>query len=441
MTLLQPEHIEVVVFRSHQDFRRYFGERFGGLLVHGTYPPIAFLYGTPDQWEHRETLALTETTSTLKHELTHHLAAYIYRRQPRWFSEGMAQFFETMRLSEDGKTATLGDVNLDAMQAYNFNRTVSVADAFAWGGKLDAMDEATTSGLYGLSWLLVHWLYNTHPQQFDRYQTLLVKGIDPDKAWKVAFPTLTPAALDVELNQYVHLGEFRNLSIAVPEVPDAQRARPMTSAEVHATRARTAFASAAMQVHGEAQLADAKAELAAALAEEPGNVQALQMKMGTVPAAERVALGRRAAAAHPEDGVAWLLLADALADDAGSTEERAQAYRKATELVPDSPTAFNNLAWMELQKGRATEAVSLASTAVRIGPWNSAFLSTLAAALAGAGRCTEAVTAQARAADMLPEAAPAATRAGYAARLAALQKHCTEATEGPDAGARPPATP
>ncbi len=439
--LLQPERIEVVVFANRQDFQSYFGDRVGGVFIHGAYPPVAFLYGPPDKWEQRATLALTETTSVLKHELMHHLAAFIYRRQPRWFSEGMAQFFETMRVSEDGTTATLGDANLQAFHSYLRVRSVNVADALAWSGKLDQQDEATTSGLYGLSWLLVHWLYNTHAADFDRYQTLLAKGIDPDKAWKAVFPNLSPGALDSELNHYAQLGEFRNVPVPVPEVPDTLHERTMTAADVHATRARTALSAAASQVHGEGQLADAKKELAAALADDPANVRALAMKMGTVPPAERAALGRSATAAHPEDGLAWLLLAESLQNSGENWEECMQAYRKATELLPDNATAFNNLAWMYVQKGQPQEALPLAVTAVRIAPWDSAFLDTLAAALAGVGRCTEAVTAQARAVDNLPERAGPAVRARYAERLADFQKNCKSAAGaflGTPGGASPP---
>ncbi len=435
MKLLQVEHIEMVVFRDHPEFQRYFGDRLAGLFVHGAYPPLGFLSGTADSWEHRETLALPETTSILKHELTHHLAAYFYRRQPRWFSEGMAEFFETMRFSEDGKTATLGDANLQAWQSYNRARSVTVADAMAWSGKLDEKDQATTGGLYGVSWLMVDWLYNTRPQDFDRYQTLLVKGIDPDKAWKAVFPDLKPADLDTQLQQYIQVGSFRNISVAVPPVDPTVREQPMTLAEVHATRA-TALAAGSMD--GAGPPVEAKAEIDAALAEDPANVRALQLKLGTVSAAERPALGRRATAAHPEDGVAWLLLAASLPDTAETFDERAQAYRKATELVPDNPTAFNNLAWMQLQKGRAMDALPLALTAVRMAPWDSAFLDTLAEALVAAGRCTEAMGIQTRAVEMLPERSTAAVRALYAGRLASFQTKCSEAstvTPTPAAGA------
>ena len=127
--------------------------------------------------------------------------------------------------------------------------------------------------------------------------------------------------------------------------------------------------------------------------------------MGLVRPEERLTLGRRAAQRHPEDGVAWLILGETLQDVPESWDEQAQAYQKAMLLLPDNPTAFNNLAWMYLQRGRALDALPLALSAVRMAPWESSMLDTLAGALAALGRCSEAQAIQTRAIDLLPERA------------------------------------
>jgi len=426
--LLQPERIEVVALSNHQEFQTYFGEYTGGQFVQGSYPPTIFLYGGPEQWERRETLALEETTSILKHELSHHLAAFFYRRQPRWFAEGLAQFLETMRVSEDAKTATLGDINLQAMRAYARWRTLTVADALAWGSTFNPGDQGNVNGLYGLSWILVHWLYNTHPEEFARYQNLLIKGIEPDKAWKATFATLVLSDVDKDLNHFARYGEYRNVSLPIPEPDLTVQARPMTSSEVHATRADLALAAALSRADGKAFVQQALKELSAALADDPGNVRALRLQLSLVKPTERVALSRRATVAHPDDGLAWLTLADALRDSGENWEECTQAYRKAAQLLPDHPAAFDALAFINVQKGRPQEALPLAVTAMRMAPWDAAILDTLAAALAGVGRCSEALATQARALDMVGENSSAATRSAYAGRLAALQKKCAEAS-------------
>ena len=42
---------------------------------------------------------------------------------------------------------------------------------------------AWKSDSVAVSWLLVHWLYNTQPDAFAAYQVKLAKGVDPTVAW------------------------------------------------------------------------------------------------------------------------------------------------------------------------------------------------------------------------------------------------------------------
>ena len=90
------------------------------------------------------------------------------------------------------------------------------------------------------------------------------------------------------------------------------------------------------------------------------------------------------------------MLGDALREGGGSAEESAQAYRKATELLPDHPAAFNALATLDLKKGQPAQALPQAQAAVRMAPWDAVMLDTLALALAGVGRCGEAAATEAR---------------------------------------------
>jgi tetratricopeptide (TPR) repeat protein len=433
---LPQERVELVVFSDHQDFERYFGDLVRYKVVLETYPPTIFLYGAPERWEQRASMELEETNSPLKLALMQHLATFFYRRAPRWFSIGLAEFFETLRISPDGTSAILGGVNILAISRYRNQRTLKVADAMAWGTTLNPRDEGTVGGLEGLSWLMVNWMYNTHLPEFVRFQKLLVTGMDPTKAWNVVFPPATVANIDQELNSFALYGPFGRAVLTLPEGEftfDSER--PMTSAEVHATRAAAALAAE----HAK----QAQTELSAALADDPGNVFALRRQLPLVKPAEALALGRLATATHPDNGLAWLTLGDALKEGGETSEERAQAYKKATELSPNHPAAFDALAAMSVKKGRADEALPLALNAVRMAPWDAGFLDTLASALAGVARCSEAVAMEARAVDKASESSGAPQRAVYAAHLAEIQKGCVEApqTEVPPPAPLSPAAP
>ena len=371
---LDQDRIELVVFSNHQDFERYFGDFVADKVVLGDYPPTVYLFGSPDRWERRVTLEEEATVSVLKEALAQHLATFFYRRQPRWFSIGLAEYLETLRIAADGRTALLGIVNLQAMNDARTHRSVGVADALAWGTTLNPTDEGTLLGLRGVSWLMVQWMVNTHLPEFVRFQKLLVTGLDPAKAWKVVFPTLLPGDLDKELHQYLQYGSQGVATVSIPESDETtlDSERLLSSADVHALRAEAALAAD----HAK----DAQAELSAALADDPTNVAALRLQMPLLKPSERVALARRATAAHPEDGLAWVMLGDALRETGGNPEECTQAYKKAMELLPDHPAAFSALASLDLQKGQPAAALPQAQAAVRMAPWDAAMLATLASA-------------------------------------------------------------
>jgi cytochrome c-type biogenesis protein CcmH/NrfG len=116
----------------------------------------------------------------------------------------------------------------------------------------------------------------------------------------------------------------------------------------------------------------------------------------------RLENGRRAVAAHPDDGWAWLLLADALWDAEGPTEERYRAYQRAVQLLPDSPLVLGRAARNLLSRNERPEALALAERASQLAPWNGEVQTIHALALAATGRCSEGVSAAKQARSMLP---------------------------------------
>ena len=431
-TLPASDVIEVTVFANGLDFERHFGRNIAGVFFHEV-PPFAVMYGHPAKWEHRASLATPETTSVLRHELVHHLAASIYRRQPRWFSEGLAQFLETVRTGDDGKSVVVGAANLDAMQKYRSFRSLTVADALAWSGKLDALPEATLHGLYGLSWVMVHWLYNEHSEQFAQFQALLAKGIDPDKAWKIILPGLNTPDLDAAVNQYVRHGNYQEyLAPFVDPAPPLQES-PLGEADVHAERARVAMAAARSSVDRASHEKEAQEELATALRIDPSAASALVLRFGLAAPKDRAAIARQLTQAHPEDGRGWLLLGEALREG-GAGPEREAALKKAVALRPEDPTALNNLAWIYLQQGKPADAAPLIGKSIQLAPYDPYTLDTLAATQAMLGKCSEAVASQSRALETLPEGASATRRRSYEERLDRYRTRCTSATAATPGG-------
>jgi hypothetical protein len=151
--------------------------------------------------------------------MAHQLSAEIWPRQPLWFAEGLANFLEPVFYADDEKNVVLGGVNFDALREYKGVRTVGIADALAWKAGLATLAQREAAGLYGFSWLFVHWLYNTHTKELTRYLEELERGSAPDVAFETAMKTIDLTTVDQDLFEYQKHGEFEESMRPLVETP------------------------------------------------------------------------------------------------------------------------------------------------------------------------------------------------------------------------------
>jgi hypothetical protein len=231
------EQTEVYVLANGLDFERYFGKLTAGLFLHDS-PAVFFLYGTATHWELRKS-AHVPTPSVLRHEMAHQLSAEVWPHQPLWFAEGLANFLEPVFYSDDEKYVVLGGVNFQAYREYRGVRTATLEDAIAWKTGLSGLAQREAAGLYGISWLFVHWLYNTHPKELTRYLEELERGSAPDVAFEAAMEKLDLAVVNRELFEYQKHGQFEESMRPLVETPlsaDALRDRKLDASEVTAVK-------------------------------------------------------------------------------------------------------------------------------------------------------------------------------------------------------------
>ncbi len=434
------EPVDIIVLKDRLDFERYSAPGSRGLYSHSSLPPRIVLWGAPDSWEeklsemgpsgmaspHQFTgpqpappvnhhgsrssfiaspqrgspapdaefaahvdLVRAGSDSVLRHELAHHVASAVYGRLPLWFSEGQAQFLESLKLSEDGRSATIGLLNPSAWLEFRRLRTVTTLDVLRWDTPLSGLSQAESMGRYGTSWQLYEWLFTTRRDGLRCYQEGLASGEASASAWARCFPDLVPSELDHTLWEFSRNGKPALVEIAVPPVGFEVKIRPLSEAEFHLVRAQVALAAPQKAE----LLAEAQTELERALAADPASVGALQLLAPLVSPQSRLENGRRAVAAHPDDGWAWLLLADALWGTGGPAVERYRAYQRAVQLLPDSPLVLARAARNLLSRDERPEALVMAERAAQLAPWNGEVVTIHALALAAAGRCAEGVSA------------------------------------------------
>jgi tetratricopeptide (TPR) repeat protein len=413
----QTERVRVIVLANQWEFQRYFGPAVDGVYTRVGRATIV-LGGTPSHWQHHVNRTDVFATSTLRHEIVHHLAAGIYGRQPRWFSEGLAQFLETIVVDDDGGQAIVGHPNLSALRSYYNVRSVSVKDALEWGQPDTAEDDAKVSGLYGLSWLMVHWMFNTRPEAFAAYQAALARG--DDSAWAHSFGAERLDDIDRALHAYVRHGEYLVHPVSLQPILATATPVPLDAADVHALRGQLALVGANLD-KGRYDLGrQAEHELGEALALEPGHVLALKLTRKSIPTTELLTRLRKQTLTRPDDGEAWLLMARFL-----PSTERETALRKALAFLPGDSSAYNNLAWHLVESGRSAEALPFATKAALLAPWDSAVLDTYAACLFAINRCADAARIEARAIDHLPEKMTPEGRRDYTTKLVRYRAACS----------------
>ncbi len=133
--------------------------------------------------------------AVIYHEFVHYLVAHNFDRVPRWFHEGMAEYYSTLAIEDD--SVYLGRPILRHarwLQADDADRKVrflshdfSLREVLAGesGSHIRRAD-----GFYAMSWTLVHYLLTSGTERLDQLADYLVRlrnGEDPDDAFENAF--------------------------------------------------------------------------------------------------------------------------------------------------------------------------------------------------------------------------------------------------------------
>jgi len=411
-----PGRVEVVAFARGAEYQAfaprsasaYYLRNAGGL-------PRLVMPGALGDWQR----------VVIAHELTHHLMASLWVRQPRWLAEGMAAWMEGLAESPPGPKVTIGRIPVARLPRVRQHQ-VSARDLLTWG---EAPLEGDWLDHYAAALLVVRHLADRHADELRDLLERLGRGEPPGPAFRTALPAFDPErpgaleALDAAVAARVASGlDYRGREIEVRA--DLRREeRPMPPAEVAALRIT-------LWDQGPKKGREAlRREAEEVLRHEPAHPIGLQVK-GELEGADPLPLARAAVAAHPEDPRSWSFLAASLGRE-GDAAERERALRRVAELAPDNALALANLAKELLAHQRSGEALPLARRAARLAAWSPPIVELYASVLADLGQCAAAVEAHRRAVDLIGERGLDAERAAMRGRLEQAERRCAAGPTGP----------
>jgi hypothetical protein len=428
-----PGTVEVIVLRNPRALEEFTNVRIEGFFTASTSDgPVLVLAGNA--------YALSEDPADpgiQAHELTHYLSEFALVRQPRWLSEGLAAYLESIRLRPERQQVILGGLHESFYNHVRRSGWRTLDELWEWDGK-GMLGTAESRQYYASSWLWVHFFVSRHGERFEDFQTRLMRGEEPRRAWEESFRGVKDLA--GQLRGYVHGGPhvtYPTITAPLPPLSITLHTRPMEAAEVHAIRAQL-FLITPGAMPPEERFERAEREMAQALKENPGNVTANLLRIrSTADPFRRLGLARQLVERHPSSGQAWDALAQAL-DAAGNTSEEQETARlRAVELQPDSVSAQNGLAGFYARTSQPEKGLDAARRALALAPGNPAVLDTWSTILFQLGRCQEALSAQQLAADMLHESTPERLRRTVHDALARYEAVCGRASTPPSPAAPP----
>jgi hypothetical protein len=240
------------------------------------------------------------------HELTHTISQTVIPKQPRWFAEGLAKYFETIKIDREHGTVDLGRAPTYRGEPMVMSRPMALRE-------LVACKELTCADrhFYAAAWALFTYLMNEKHADVTSYIQLIA--------------TANLDELEADLKRWLVSGSHQVLhfNVKLPSYPVTER--ELDDADVHAARSL-------LRIEFQSNLELAKLEADAALAIDPTHVVAslVRYRIDKTLAPDRA---RALVKAHPDDWRAHMLLAWAVREG----DEATAAFKRACELAAQNP--------------------------------------------------------------------------------------------------------
>jgi len=351
-----PLHVNVVMHSNQREFERYAPRGARGYFVSAILmEPWFFMPETP-----------VHKATTIKHELVHSIAHRTIARQPSWYAEGIAEYFETADFDERG-FFSVGEPSRAQLNGVLDYGLLSAEDILRPSPAL-----RDSYRFYVSAWYLVHYLMSHRSEDFATYQTLLGKGTPFEEAFQRAFADLTEETIDKALHDYYFADQFARFRHPIAPGPEvAVTTRSLSVADEHALQG-VLWLSGCRGCDPKEARDRASASFLAALRADPVQFQAGLDRFarlgGRITAAD-LEEARRFGLRHAEHWQAWVNYAF-VANAAGKLDDALKdpdPVRELDRLTPYHPYTWVTKAYRYQHSMLPDHAMRSVEAALRVG--------------------------------------------------------------------------
>ena len=340
-----------------------------------------------------------DASAIVYHEYVHYVADHNMWYLPMWFSEGLAQFYESFEVV--GDTVHIGLPILRNLVVLRGAVPIPLDQLFAVHRSSALYNESDRKGLfYSQSWALVHYLLlgdQERRQQLGDYLEFVRNGVPGDEAFATAFsgdyesltrelrgylrtlsfPSIETKA-DIDLNKEFEIREmsyaevlYRLGDLLANQQPDRPERRVYFETAIEADPEYGAAISAmAVEAENRANWEAALTLHERAAKSSPNDAMVLfrwgefmSRRGGQFDTA--ISALARSVEVDPSFAPAWATLARVYADAGETSEVAVEAARKAHSMMPSDTMATRDLVRLYLRLDRREEAVSLIEGSLR----------------------------------------------------------------------------
>ena len=220
--------VHVALFAHGADLRRF--------IPPGTI--AAFVPALPDDPESEPTMLLEtsfsdEARRIFLHEVTHAFIGRTFSHIPLWLNEGLAKYFETMRI-EPGRVVVgnpIQEFSIAANQMPSLPALLAADAAKFYAGRVEHSVEGLyqQSSYYAAAWYLVHMFLHGKAEYRGRFHDFLdaLKRREPAaRAWARAFDEATLQRLAVDYLEYLRTDSL-DAGFVTVDVPNIEKTNAM----------------------------------------------------------------------------------------------------------------------------------------------------------------------------------------------------------------------